>query len=34
MAETLQLIREAIEFHLEMLREEGEPVPNPASSIE
>jgi len=32
--ETLQLIREAIEFHLEGLREEGRPVPPPASTIE
>ena len=28
-AEVLQLIREAIEFHLEELKEQGEPVPEP-----
>jgi len=33
-AEVLRLIREAIEFHLEGLREEGLAVPEPASSIE
>ncbi|MFL6215766.1 MAG: type II toxin-antitoxin system HicB family antitoxin [Blastocatellia bacterium] len=33
-AEVLRLIREAIEFHIEGLREEGLPVPEPASSIE
>ena len=32
--EVLKLIREAIEFHIEGLREEGLPVPVPASSIE
>jgi predicted RNase H-like HicB family nuclease len=32
--EVLQLIREAIEFHLEGLREQGEPVPEPHSSSE
>jgi predicted RNase H-like HicB family nuclease len=32
--EVLQLIREAIEFHLEGLRQDGHPVPPPASSIE
>jgi predicted RNase H-like HicB family nuclease len=32
--EVLQLIREAIEFHLEGLREDGRPVPSPASSVE
>jgi len=30
--ETLQLIREAIEFHLEGLKEEGQPLPVPHSS--
>ena len=30
--ETLQLIQEAIEFHLEGLREEGQPAPAPHSS--
>ena len=29
--EALQLIREAIEFHLEGLKEQGEPVPEPHS---
>lgn len=33
-AEVLRLIREAIEFHIEGLREEGLAVPEPASSIE
>jgi predicted RNase H-like HicB family nuclease len=33
-AEVKKLIREAIEFHIEGLRENGEPVPEPASSIE
>jgi predicted RNase H-like HicB family nuclease len=33
-AEVMQLIREAIEFHLEGLREDGRPVPAPTSSIE
>jgi predicted RNase H-like HicB family nuclease len=31
-AEVQQLIREAIEFHIEGLREHGEPVPPPSSS--
>ena len=30
--EVLSLIREAIEFHLEGLREEGQPIPEPSSS--
>lgn len=30
--EALELIREAIEFHLEGLREFGEPIPEPTSS--
>jgi predicted RNase H-like HicB family nuclease len=30
--EVLGLIREAIEFHLEGLREEGQPIPEPSSS--
>ena len=29
--ETLRLIKEAIEFHIEGLREAGEPIPEPAS---
>jgi predicted RNase H-like HicB family nuclease len=33
-AEVMRLIREAIEFHLEGLREDGQPVPPSASSIE
>ena len=32
--ETLDLIREAIEFHLEGLRLHGEPIPGPASICE
>ena len=30
--EVRQLIREAIEFHIEGLREDGQPVPPPSSS--
>jgi predicted RNase H-like HicB family nuclease len=32
--EVLELIREAVEFHIEGLREEGQTVPEPSSSIE
>lgn len=32
--EALTLIREAIEFHLEGLKEEGQSVPDPSSSSE
>ena len=32
--EVVQLIQEAIEFHIEGLREDGQPVPEPSSSIE
>ena len=32
--EVLELIQEAIEFHLEGLREDGLPIPPPASSVE
>jgi predicted RNase H-like HicB family nuclease len=32
--EVLALIREAIEFHIEGLKEDGEPVPSPSSSSE
>lgn len=32
--EVLTLIQEAIEFHLEGIRENGEPVPTPSSSVE
>ena len=31
--ETMQLIREAIEMHIESLRESGEPVPEPHSFV-
>lgn len=30
--EVMQLIREAIEFHIEGLREDGEPVPPPSTT--
>ena len=32
--EVLKLIEEAIEFHIEGLQEDGQPVPEPSSSIE
>ena len=32
--EVLKLIHEAIEFHVEGLREDGQPIPEPSSSIE
>ena len=32
--EVLRLIQEAIEFHIEGLREDGESIPKPSSSIE
>lgn len=32
--EVLGLIQEAIEFHIEGLREDGQPIPEPSSSIE
>ena len=32
--EVLSLIQEAIDFHIEGLREDGQPVPEPSSSIE
>jgi predicted RNase H-like HicB family nuclease len=32
--ETEQAIREAIEFHLEGMREDGSPVPPPSSRVE
>lgn len=32
--EVKKLIHEAIEFHIEGLKESGEPVPKPTSSIE
>jgi predicted RNase H-like HicB family nuclease len=33
-AETERLIREAIEFHLEGLRADGLPIPEPSSRVE
>jgi predicted RNase H-like HicB family nuclease len=33
-AEVLQLIKEAIDFHIEGLRKHGEPVPTPCSECE
>jgi predicted RNase H-like HicB family nuclease len=32
--ETEQALREAIEFHLEGLREDGDPIPPPSSHVE
>jgi predicted RNase H-like HicB family nuclease len=32
--EVLALIREAIEFHIEGMRADGEPIPEPASQAE
>ena len=32
--EVLSLIKEAIEFHLEGLKKDGEPIPSPASTSE
>ena len=32
--EVLALIKEAIEFHLDGLKEDGEPIPSPASPSE
>ncbi len=32
--EVLRLIQEAIDFHLEGLREDARPIPEPSSSIE
>lgn len=32
-AEVMELIREAIEFHIEGLRRDGEPVPQPTTRI-
>jgi predicted RNase H-like HicB family nuclease len=32
--EVRALIREAIEFHLDGMREDGEPIPAPASRVE
>jgi predicted RNase H-like HicB family nuclease len=33
-AEVERLIREAIEFHLEGLRDDGDPIPPPSSRVE
>ena len=33
-AEVLKLIQEAIEFHIEGLRDDGQPIPMPSSSVE
>jgi len=33
-AETERLIREAIHFHLEGLRENGDPIPQPTTGVE
>ena len=32
--ETESQIREAIEFHIEGMRDDGEPIPEPTSSVE
>ncbi|MDH3690476.1 MAG: type II toxin-antitoxin system HicB family antitoxin [Gammaproteobacteria bacterium] len=32
--EVLRLIQEAIEFHIDGLKEDGEPIPTPTSSVE
>jgi predicted RNase H-like HicB family nuclease len=32
--EVLELIQEAIEFHIEGLRDDGQPIPEPSSSVE
>lgn len=32
--EVVQLIREAIDFHIETLRQDGRPVPSPSSESE
>jgi predicted RNase H-like HicB family nuclease len=33
-AEVVKLIQDALEFHIEGLKQEGEPVPKPTSSVE
>lgn len=33
-AEVVTLIQDALEFHIEGLKQEGEPVPKPTSSVE
>lgn len=32
--EVIKLIQEAIEFHIEGLKEDGQPIPPPSSSVE
>lgn len=32
--EVVKLIQEAIEFHIEGLKEDGQPIPPPSSSVE
>jgi predicted RNase H-like HicB family nuclease len=32
--EVLKLIQEAIQFHIEGLRDDGQPIPAPSSSVE
>ena len=32
--EVVKLIQDAMEFHIEGLKQDGEPVPKPASSVE
>jgi len=32
--EVIRLIQDAVEFHIEGLKEDGEPIPVPASSVE
>ena len=32
--EVVQLIQEAIEFHIEGLKEDGQPIPSPSSTVE
>ncbi len=32
--EVVELIQDAMEFHIEGLKQNGEPVPKPASSVE
>lgn len=32
--EVIELIREAIEFHIDGLKQDGEPIPEPSSEIE
>ena len=34
LAEVKELIREAIEFHVEGMREHGDPIPTPAATTE